>query len=61
MNLKQIGASRETRLRTEIPNLALVDPVTIWGCFSPEARQVAINKYLQMRIAIHRKLKEKRG
>lgn len=61
MNLKQIGVSRETSLRTKNLNPALADPVTIMDSFSPEERQKLINKCIQMRIVIHRKLKEKRG
>ena len=61
MNLKQIGISREISLRTKDLNPALTDPVTIMDSFSPEDRQKLINKYIQMRIVIHRKLKEKRG
>lgn len=61
MNLKRNDVNCKPNLQTVITNSPLFDPVTIMDSFSPEDRKKLINKCIQMRIMIHRKLKEKRG
>ena len=61
MNLKQNDVNCKPSLQTVITNSPLFDPAALWDSFSPEERQKLINKCIQMRIVIHRKLKEKRG
>lgn len=59
MTWKEIEASRETRLwirQVAIPAVA----ENMANSISPEARQTLINKCVQVRKMIHRKL-EKRG
>ena len=61
MNLKQNDVNCKPNLQTVITNSPLFNPAALLDSLSPEDRQTLINKCIQMRIMIHRKLKEKRG
>lgn len=61
MNLKQNDVNCKPNLQTVITNSPLFDPAALLDSLSPENRQTLINKGIQVRIMIHRKLKEKRG